>query len=121
MLCKTYPSPSARHAETSCIAGINESGRFIRLYPVPFRLIGDEQQFKKWQWVTARIEKARNDRRPESHRVFVDTIVCDGDPLPTSRGWQSRRDQLRKMPIFDDFAALDATRASSGVAEPTAL
>jgi hypothetical protein len=94
---------------------MEDDGRLVRLFPIPFRLIDDDKQFKKWQWVSARIERARNDRRPESHRIFVDTIVCDGDPLPTSRGWQSRRDQLRKMPAFDDFAALDAARVTGGV------
>ena len=80
ILCKTYPSPSAKYAETSCVAGMTEDGKLIRLYPVPFRLVSDEQQFKKWQWITARFEKARDDHRPESHRVFVDTIACDADP-----------------------------------------
>jgi hypothetical protein len=39
ILAKTYPSPSAKHTETSCVAGINEAGEPRRLYPVPFRLI----------------------------------------------------------------------------------
>ena len=39
ILCKTYPSPSAKYAETSCVAGMTEDGRLIRLYPVPFRLV----------------------------------------------------------------------------------
>jgi hypothetical protein len=47
ILCKTYPSPSAKYAETSCVAGMTEDGRLIRLYPVPFRLVSDDQQFKK--------------------------------------------------------------------------
>ncbi|SED41311.1 hypothetical protein SAMN05444161_3152 [Rhizobiales bacterium GAS191] len=115
ILCKTYPSPSGKHVETSCVAGVEEDGRLIRLFPVPFRLIADRSQFKKWQWVTARVEKAPKDHRPESHKVFVDTIVCDGDLLPTRRGWQARREQLRKLSIFDDFAALNAARESSGV------
>ena len=42
ILCKTYPSPSAKYAETSCVAGMSEAGRLIRLYPVPFRLVADE-------------------------------------------------------------------------------
>jgi hypothetical protein len=46
ILCKTYPSPSAKYAETSCVAGMDEQGNLIRLYPVPFRLIGDDKQFK---------------------------------------------------------------------------
>lgn len=45
ILYKTYPSPSAKHVETSCVAGMDDSGRLIRLFPVPFRLITDDQQF----------------------------------------------------------------------------
>jgi hypothetical protein len=115
ILCKTYPSPSGKHVETSCVAGMEDDGRLIRLFPVPFRLVGDDKQFKKWQWISARINKASNDHRSESHKVFVDTIVCDGDPLPTRLGWQARRDQLNKIPIFDSFVGLDAARASQGV------
>lgn len=115
VLCKTYPSPSGKHVETSCVAGVEEDGRLIRLFPIPFRLIDDDKQFKKWQWVRARIEKARNDRRPESHKVFVDTIVRDGDPLPTSGRWQARREQLKRVPLFEDFAALNAARQAQGV------
>ena len=33
ILCKTYPSPSSKHAETSCVAGMTEDGRMVRLYP----------------------------------------------------------------------------------------
>jgi hypothetical protein len=115
ILCKTYPSPSGKHVETSCVAGMEEDGSLIRLFPVPFRLIGDDKQFKKWQWITARIDKARNDHRRESHKVFVDTIVCNSDPIPTSLGWKARTDQLGKIPAFDDFVALDAARKSRGV------
>lgn len=115
ILCKTYPSPSGKHVETSCVAGMEEDGRLIRLFPIPFRLIDDEKQFKKWQWVNVRISKAPNDHRPESHKVFFDTIVCDGDRLPTSHGWQARKEQLAKISVFDDFASLDAARESKGV------
>lgn len=47
ILCKTYPSPSAKHVETSCVAGLDEAGHLVRLFPVPFRLIKDAQQFQK--------------------------------------------------------------------------
>jgi hypothetical protein len=52
-LCKTYPSPSGKHVETSCVAGMDPKGRLIRLFPVPFRLIDGAQQFRKWQWISA--------------------------------------------------------------------
>jgi len=114
ILCKTYPSPSARYAETSCVAGMEEDGALIRLYPVPFRLIRDEKQFKKWQWITARVEKAKRDHRRESHKIFVDTIECDSKPLPTRDYWRARRECIQKIPIVRDFAELTAARMNQG-------
>lgn len=115
ILCKTYPSPSAKYAETSCVAGVDEQGKLVRLYPVPFRLIGDEKQFRKWQWVDAKVEKSRNDHRPESHKLFVDTIRCDEAPIPTTNNWQGRRAVLDKINVFSNFADVEAARQSSGV------
>lgn len=115
ILCKTYPSPSARHVETSCVAGIDESGQLVRLFPVPFRLITDEQQFRKWQWINARIRKATDDHRPESHRISVDTIQTLGDPLSTRDAWAERRLAIDAVEVFDDFDALEAARQNTGM------
>ena len=116
ILCKTYPSPSAKYAETSCVAGMAADGRLIRLYPVPFRLVADDQQFKKWQWITAKLEKARDDHRPESHRIFVDTIECDAESLPSGKaGWPIRSELLAKLPLFTDFAAVEKNRVEQGM------
>ncbi|TWA26380.1 hypothetical protein FB004_103486 [Sinorhizobium medicae] len=43
ILCKTYPSPSGKYAETTCVAGMDENSNLVRLFPVPFRLIAEEQ------------------------------------------------------------------------------
>ena len=114
VLCKTYPSPSRNHVETSCVAGIEEDGSLIRLFPIPFRLVDDERQFKKWQWITAWIAKTPKDHRRESHKVFLDTIACDGDPLSTRDGWWARRDHIAKIQVYNDFAELDAARLLKG-------
>lgn len=115
ILCKTYPSPSSKYAETSCVAGMTEDGKFVRLFPVPFRLVSDEQQFRKWQWIEARVEKASNDHRPESHRLFVDTIECDPEPLKAGReGWPRRMELLSRLPVFTDFDAVQAAREAHG-------
>lgn len=114
ILCKTYPSPSGKYVETSCVAGMDSSGKLIRLFPVPFRLIDGAQQFKKWQWVNARIDRAVGDRRPESHKLFVDTVDFIGPQLSTAKAWQARRDALDKLKVYDDFAALDADRVANG-------
>ena len=114
ILCKTYPSPSVRYAETSCVAGLEEAGKLIRLYPVPFRLIADAAKFKKWQWISAQVEKTNKDRRPESHRIGVDTIVCDSEPLDTRDGWASRRKFLDGLEVFNTFVELDQARTDQG-------
>lgn len=90
-------------------------GSLVRLYPVPFRLISDEQQFRKWQWIEARIQHASDDRRKESHRIFVDTIVSREEPISTTDGWKVRRELIRKLPTFDDFAEMEAARERDGI------
>lgn len=114
ILCKTYPSPSTSYVETSCVAGMDDRGKLIRLFPVPFRLVSDDQQFKKWQWIEARVRKAKEDNRPESHRISVDTIEVIGDPIPTRNEWAERRHAISSVPVFDSFNALDAARENSG-------
>lgn len=113
ILAKTYPSPSAQYVETSCVAGIAQNGSMRRLFPVPFRMIEDGQQFKKWQWIDVRVDKATKDRRPESHKVYVDTINC-GEVIDTKKAWAARWEWLDKMPAFDSFDAIDAARLSDG-------
>lgn len=114
VLAKTYPSPSAQYVETSCVAGISETGAMRRLYPVPFRMIEAGQQFKKWQWISVRVEKANKDHRLESHKVYVDTIECKNFIEP-NRGWAMRWEWLDKMPCFTSLDDLNAARESDRV------
>jgi hypothetical protein len=114
ILCKTYPSPSAAYVETSCVAGMEENGNLIRIYPMPFRLVGDDKQFKKWQWVSARVEKSKKDHRKESHKIFVDTIDCDSKSLSTKNNWSKRTLELDKLSNFSSFDELEQSRQKSG-------
>lgn len=109
ILAKTYPSPSAQYIETSCVAGITRDGSMRRLYPVPFRMIEESRQFKKWQWIDVRVEKAAKDHRPESHKVYVDTINC-GDEIDTRKEWAFRREWLDKVPAFTSLDAIESSR-----------
>ena len=104
ILCKTYPSPSGRYVETSCVAGVLPDGQLIRLYPVPYRLIKAGQQFKKWQWITAKVEKAKSDHRPESYQIKVDTVQCDPGPLSTENQWAERREAIARADLFESFS-----------------
>ena len=113
ILAKTYPSPSAQYVETSCVAGINEQGEMRRIYPVPFRYIDQGQQFKKWQWIDARVRKSKNDHRAESHRIDVDTIKC-GSCIATKNGWAGRREWVDRIPSFDKFEDIEKWRVANG-------
>ncbi|NTV96108.1 MAG: hypothetical protein HGA75_11950 [Thiobacillus sp.] len=115
ILCKTYPSPSAKYVETSCVAGMDETGRLLRLFPVPFRLVAEDQQFRKWQWIRARVRKAKGDHRPESYRISVDTIEIEGDPLSTRNDWCERRQAIASLPVYENFDELAAAHQNQGV------
>jgi hypothetical protein len=41
---KTYPTLSRKYGETVCTAGVREDGTWVRIYPVPFRRLSEEQQ-----------------------------------------------------------------------------
>ncbi len=73
--CKTYPQPSVRHKETVCTGGMLESGQLIRLYPINFRGLPYDSQFKKYQWIEMAIEKNTKDPRAESYRVDRNTKI----------------------------------------------
>src|SRR5690349_10297784 len=48
---KTRPELSRNYRETVCTGGVFEdSGRLVRLYPIPLRYLDDEKYFKKYQW-----------------------------------------------------------------------
>jgi len=87
---KTYPTPAKKGIEVSCTAGITDDGKWIRLFPIPFRLLGGGSQFKKYQWLEIAVTKA-SDYRPESYHLDIDSIKALGQPLPTSSGWQERK------------------------------
>ncbi len=113
ILAKTYPYPSTKYRETSCIAGMDDEGRLLRLFPVPFRYLQGEKQFSKWQWISARIRKAVKDHRPESHNIDRDSILTLGT-VKTREGWADRI-RILEQHLFSDPDTLEAKRQSTGV------
>ena len=94
---------------------MDEHGKLIRLFPVPFRFVNDAQQFRKWQWIEAGVRKTNDDHRLESHRISVDTIQLLGAPIPTKDDWIERRRAIEPLQVFENFAALEDARQSRGV------
>lgn len=68
ILVKTYPTLSTKYGETVCTAAMRDDGSWVRLYPVPFRRLGETEQYRKYDWLECRIVRNTQDRRPESYR-----------------------------------------------------
>lgn len=89
---KTYPTPASKGAEVSCTAGITDDGKWIRLFPIPFRFMGGNQQFRKYQMIEVSTIKSSSDPRKESFEVDIDTLKIVNDPLPTKDAWEARKE-----------------------------
>ncbi len=100
---KTYPVISESYTELACTAGFREDGSWIRLYPIPFRLLDQDQRYEKYQWIEADIGKSTKDTRPESFRVTnVDGMkLLEKVDTGRRRDWAERRRLiLGKSKIF---------------------
>ena len=93
IVVKTYPTPAKKGVEVSCTAAITEDNKWIRLFPIPFRFLGDSKKFRKYQWVEVDVQRS-DDPRPESYKVNMDSFEVVSDPIPTSRGWSLRKSLL---------------------------
>lgn len=89
---KTYPTLSRKYGETVCTAAVREDGSWVRLYPVPFRRLDEEERYRKFDWIECGLVKRREDPRPESYRPAGE-IVRVGH-MGTSGRWRARRELL---------------------------
>jgi hypothetical protein len=121
---KTYPELSTIHFETVCAAGVTEDGSPIRLYPIPYRYLSDEDKFRRYQWITARVARNHSDPRPESYAIDCESIEL-GDFVDTDDyEWDARaaivfQDQSWQFETVDQL--LDAQKnkkTSIGVVTP---
>jgi hypothetical protein len=111
---KTYPELSQQYGETVCTAGCLENGRPVRIYPVPFRLLDDYEQYRLYQWVRAPIRPSPDDPRPESYKINLNEIEL-GDTIETDPGWMKRRQIIEKDLSwhFDSVGDLKAAQRQS--------
>lgn len=113
VLAKTYPNPSQKYRETTCVAALTSAGEMRRIFPVPFRLLGGQQQFKKWEWLESQVVKARDDHRPESYKIVLDSMQRTGEIVSTAQQWAERKRWLLPH-LLPTFSALEQRRQDSG-------
>ncbi len=90
IVVRTYPTPARRGIEVSCTAAVTDGGEWLRLFPVPWRFLEEDQQFRRYQWVELTVTKA-TDPRPESYKLRQNGIRILSPPLSTARRWKERK------------------------------
>ena len=91
---RTYPSPSQKSIEVSCTAGVAEDGSWIRIFPLNYRALDRDQQFRRYQWIEATLSKAPNDKRVESYIVDSASLKITS---PVSPSWRARFAMLEPL------------------------
>lgn len=118
---KAYPNPSTKYRETVCVAGIDlDTGKWIRLYPIPFRDLDSNNKFKKYSIIEVRAIKSPADSRPESYKVESSTIRVI-DNIDPQKNWHKRK-QLLLPTVSPSFCHIlqenDASNISLGMIKP---
>ena len=128
----TYPSLSTNYFETVCTAGFREDGSWIRIFPVPYRvLLGAEEskRYHKWQWIEVNLEQdLAHDKRIESYHIsdintlrLLDRIDKKGSPR-----WGIRLQWvLKNKPLYRNMTELlddtSSKNISLAVLKPTKI
>ena len=124
---KTYPTLSRKYGETVCTAGVREDGTWVRIYPVPFRRLNEEQQYKKYDWLEVRLVRNTTDPRPETYRPFDSAdLEKPVGHMDTDDQWRERRKLLLKTArvydrLDDLIAGAKANEISLAVFKPTRI
>jgi hypothetical protein len=102
---KTYPTPSTKYDELVCTAGITENGEWIRLYPVSFRKLAYDNQYKKYDWIEHIVERREEDFRKESFKpIGAGNIVGH---INTDNNWAERKALiLGKLRLYTNMKKL---------------
>ena len=123
---KTYPTLSGTYGETVCTAGLREDGSWVRIYPVPFRLLEEINRYKLFEWIECPLERNPKDFRPETFRLLDPSQIRRGERLDTTYKWRARREiVLKTATVYDRLeplikAAKDNT-TSLAIFKPTEI
>lgn len=110
---KTYPLPSSKYEELVCTAGLLPDGKWIRIYPIPFRSLPFGKRFAKFQWIELNlIRNSITDFRPESYRPIGEAAnsikLLEHWDTRTKGNWEKRKEIIFKETFtsFNDLLKL---------------
>lgn len=116
-LVKASPVLTSQPREGMCVAGvrIDRVPTWVRLWPIPFRHLEHEQQFRKYQEISVEAVPAKGDSRSESWTPNVDSIelrrfIGTGP----NRDWSERRELVHGLDIHSmcDLLAMQKSGAT---------
>lgn len=119
IVVKTYPNSSKKYQETVCTAGINEQGEWVRLYPVQFRYMDQEKQFKKYTWIRTKVKRA-NDHRIDSYNPDMDSFSIL-ETISSDHNWYKRKQIVlptRSQSIEELEYRFNSEKRSLGIFQP---
>lgn len=118
---KTYPNPSKKYEETVCVAGVRlDRGvpEWIRLYPIRFRTVQEDQQFKKYELIEVDITPhGTSDPRIESYRPDQSTIRHLSQ-ISADDNWAERRELIGELRGAVTSCGLIAAATEKPMSEP---
>lgn len=93
---KATPQPSTSYGDTSCVAGVRIDGEvpsWIRLYPIAFRWLDGDAQFKKYDVIELEVRRKDSDGRRESYSPTQDSwnVVRNLPP------WRARHEIIGQL------------------------
>jgi hypothetical protein len=107
---KTYPLPSNTYGELVCTAGLLDGNKWIRIYPVPYRFLKDDQRYPRYSWVELDLVRNDKDFRPESYRPRnnIEEDIRVIGKLGTADSWAARKEYVLKevFTSMNDLLAL---------------
>ena len=120
---KTYPTLSRKYGETVCTAGVRADGSWVRLYPVPFRRLDEQDRYRLYDWIECDLRRNDSDPRPETYRPIDPDALHRVDHLGTGARWRERRrillETARVYDRLDELvAAAKSNTASLAVFKP---
>jgi hypothetical protein len=117
---KAYPALLSGLDEAVCVAGfrigIMTTPEWVRLFPVHFRELENEQKFKQWDELLIDVERSKKDARPESRLPREHTIE-----LIRPIGMDERRQIVDSMPQRSMCEIIEEQRTNStslGIVRP---
>jgi hypothetical protein len=111
--CKTYPAVSKKYVETVCTGGVARDGAFCRLYPIPFRLLDEGQQYDRWDVIRVKVYKDTKDKRPESWHIERGVPIEIVEHVGSDR---QRWDWMQKS-VHESTAAMESAGVTNGCVE----